>query len=479
MPHVPHAPTTTATVLSVLLLVSCAGPDAGPTPPPPVPETTTATSPPVEAATQAPSPDPAPGMTPEPVEVLTAVDCPGPERELSALEAALLVEPARFSGEAFDAAAVVETVAARHPVDVAAWAAHIRSQIQADYAATVCETINFSAEIGAGQPQPEGTAAVPGEAPVGQNHFALVLDASGSMAAASGNGTRMSEAKAALDSFVEELPEGATVSVRVYGHEGSNSDADRVASCASSELLYQGAADAPAMTAGIAGVEPVGWTPLARAISESAADIPGATSDAIVYVVTDGIETCDGDPVAAAQELSATGVEPIVNVIGFKTGDADHGALRAIAEAGGGDFTPVGSGTELEDYWQEEHRRMARAWMQWRNEELGRIRAEGTENTRRARNLSRTLGDLAVAQHEHAELTLEQMRSEETLPKRDLNALHWLLEDQRNEVTNYAFDTGNANQGAALAASANSWNEVYDAGGKRWLEHYEKAQGEG
>ncbi|GAB3820510.1 hypothetical protein GCM10028820_26680 [Tessaracoccus terricola] len=470
---------TIPAAVCLLLLVACA-PASDPAPPDPTPpsapEQTTPASTPSVPATEPPGSDPNP--TPEPVAELAAVECPEVDRELSEVERRLLVEPAPFSGEAFDADAVLGAIEPRHPADLEGWAAHIRSQIQAEYAPTVCETIGFSAAIGAPRTTPEESAVpAPEDAPVGRNHFALVLDASGSMAAASAGETRMTAAKAALGSFTEELPAESTVSVRVYGHEGSNRDADKAVSCAASELVYQGT-DPDAVAAGIADVKPVGWTPLAKAITDAAGDIPEGTTDAIVYVVTDGLETCDGDPVAAASQLAASGVAPIVNVIGFDVGDADLAALQAIAEAGGGEFTRVGSEADLRKHWEDEQRRMAAAWREWRNEELGRIRQQGIENTRRAGQLAGTLKELAHAQHEQASQVLDLMRSRETLPKRDLDNLRWLLDDQRKEVTNYAFDTGNANEAAALAALADRWTEVYDTGNSKWLEYYEKARGE-
>ena len=41
----------------------------------------------------------------------------------------------------------------------------------------------------------------------------------------------------------------------------------------------------------------------------------------IVYIVSDGVETCDGDPVAAAKLLQADNIQAQVNIIGF---DVDY-----------------------------------------------------------------------------------------------------------------------------------------------------------
>src|SRR5699024_2463307 len=46
-------------------------------------------------------------------------------------------------------------------------------------------------------------------------------------------------------------------------------------------------------------------------------DYPADEYTNLVYVVSDGIETCDGNPVEVAESLSDSEIHPIVNVIGF------------------------------------------------------------------------------------------------------------------------------------------------------------------
>ena len=71
-----------------------------------------------------------------------------------------------------------------------------------------------------------------------------------------------------------------------------------------------------------------------------------------MYVVTDGIETCDGDPVASARALHAANVQPIVNIIGFDL-DPDAGdQLRQAAEAGGGKFYAARNSAELDQVFK-------------------------------------------------------------------------------------------------------------------------------
>jgi hypothetical protein len=119
-------------------------------------------------------------------------------------------------------------------------------------------------------PQP---AACPKPASLGdielkqQVNVELILDASGSMAESEGGETRLATAQRVLSDFITTLPPRANVALRVYGHKGSNAEADKPVSCASSELLYPfQALNADLFQSVIRGFQPTGWTPLAASL---------------------------------------------------------------------------------------------------------------------------------------------------------------------------------------------------------------------
>ena len=78
----------------------------------------------------------------------------------------------------------------------------------------------------------------------------------------------------------------------------------------------------------------------------------------IIYVVSDGIETCGGDPVKAAKELHQSEIQAIVNIIGFDVDNAGQRALKKVAEAGGGKYTTVNTGEDLRKHLEEEYERL-------------------------------------------------------------------------------------------------------------------------
>lgn len=446
-----------------LALLACTESDETPTPT----DDTVATSDPDSASATTGTADAA-------MPTLAPVACDA-EREPSELEASLLVEAGELGGEDADPAAVLAAAEEADPQSPEEWAAQIRYLAQGDYAASVCDVMNYSAAIGDASAGP--TEEAPDEVP-GANHFALVLDASGSMAEDAGGMTRMSAAKDAIAGFVDQVPASSTVSLRIYGHEGDNTDAGKPESCDSSEVVYDGTADAGQLQEELDAVEPVGWTPLARAVEDAEGDIPQDATDAIVYVVTDGKETCGGDPVAAAEGLSAAGVQPVVNVIGFQAGDADQEALRAIAEAGGGDYTSVDSPEQLEAYWADEYQRLARAWSDWRQEEIARISDEGFDNTQLAGDLREALSSEARTEYSTMQAVIGLMRAESTISNAEINETWTVLREQNSAITDYATETGQANFDAASAEWSSRWQEAYDTGSTKWTEYYAKSRGD-
>lgn len=179
------------------------------------------------------------------------------------------------------------------------------------------------------------------------NRLVIAIDASGSMAARAGGETKMDAAKRAAIAFLRGVPANTQVGLVAFGHRGTNLPAGKAASCRAVEAVQPlGAANPTQVEAALGQVRATGWTPLAAAItlagrSFAPSDTPGAQ---VVYVVSDGLETCGGDPVAAARALNRGPVKAIVNIIGFDLTAADRAQLAAVATAGGGTFVEAQAG---------------------------------------------------------------------------------------------------------------------------------------
>ncbi len=173
----------------------------------------------------------------------------------------------------------------------------------------------------------------------------LIVDSSGSMAAPTDTGiARMDSARTVLNQVISSLPdtEGVNVGFRVYGQGGDNTEAGRAESCVSSDLVVpMDGVDVTALTDEVDALQPVGWTPLAYALEEARGDFEDEAGDDVVnaiVMVTDGLETCDGDPVEVAGDLRTSDLGIVTNVIGFGTTAEEQDILSGIAEEGGGEL---------------------------------------------------------------------------------------------------------------------------------------------
>ena len=176
----------------------------------------------------------------------------------------------------------------------------------------------------------------------------IVIDASQSMWGRMDGQPKMSVAKKTVDAALDWLPADLDLSLRAYG----NTHAREKYNCRDSELLVGLArGNRERIRAAIAGLRPRGQTPIAFALEQIATDFAGYPGERAVVLVTDGIESCGGDPVSAARALQELGSVP-VHVIGFGLSngeDEDLLSLQAIAEASGGRFVTAGSAEELRE----------------------------------------------------------------------------------------------------------------------------------
>ncbi|CAA9569274.1 MAG: D-amino acid dehydrogenase large subunit [uncultured Thermomicrobiales bacterium] len=206
-----------------------------------------------------------------------------------------------------------------------------------------------------------GTAAAQEPSPSGRAVAAaatvnteLILDSSGSMTIATSDGEpRIDAAKRVLSNVIEAIPTDTgriNVGFRVFGHTGNNTEAGRAESCQGTELRVPiEGVNREALQAEVDAYQPVGWTPITLALTEAAQDFPAAAegiSNSMI-LVTDGLETCDGDPCAAATAIAEGDINAVVNVIGFGTTPEETAVLSCIAENSGGLLLSANNADEL------------------------------------------------------------------------------------------------------------------------------------
>lgn len=171
----------------------------------------------------------------------------------------------------------------------------------------------------------------------------VAIDGSGSMAGQIGGRTKLALAREAVTRFVDGLPPSVEASLLVFGQQGDNSEAGKARSCASVDLLSPMSADRAQLGAAVSRVRAVGWTPLAAGLARAEALLTRSPNpgEQVIYVVSDGEETCGGDPVAVARRINRGKTRAIVNIIGFGLPSSEAAALKSVADAGGGDFVNI------------------------------------------------------------------------------------------------------------------------------------------
>jgi len=134
----------------------------------------------------------------------------------------------------------------------------------------------------------------------------IVFDASNSMWGQIGGRAKMSIAKQILGDALSWLPPELSLALRVYGHQHPREQRN----CRDSELLVApGAENRNQIREAIAGFRPRGQTPLGYSLEQVIQDLGSFAGERAVVLVTDGIESCGGDPAAAARALRADGGE--------------------------------------------------------------------------------------------------------------------------------------------------------------------------
>lgn len=162
-----------------------------------------------------------------------------------------------------------------------------------------------------------------------------------------GKSTRWDTAKGVLTDVLAKLPDDFNVGMRAYGHRYPSRSSQ---TCTDSELLIRpepiGAAR-PHIASAVGRLQPRGETPLVYSVLQTVEDLKSSGGGSVI-VVTDGEESCKGDPVTAAQRLKSSGVDVTVNIVGFTLGGKQvAGQMTTFAQATGGRYYSAQNGETL------------------------------------------------------------------------------------------------------------------------------------
>ena len=181
------------------------------------------------------------------------------------------------------------------------------------------------------------TPAVSAEAP----RTILVMDGSGSMWGRIDGRPKLEIARETVSRVLGALDPSQELGLLAYGHRSKGQ-------CGDIELIVPPAkGTVPAIRDAVDSMRFLGKTLLTEAVRQAAEALRSTEGPATVVLVTDGIETCEADPCALAEELERSGVAFTAHVIGFGL-TRDQGAqVACIAEKTGGRYIQAGDADKL------------------------------------------------------------------------------------------------------------------------------------
>jgi Mg-chelatase subunit ChlD len=209
--------------------------------------------------------------------------------------------------------------------------------------------------------------------------YALILDCSGSMADQTTDGvTKMEAAKKAIIELIQHLPNRKRLTFLVYGHN-LEEDCDAVKVVCSRRVLDD--AFKAQLAQMIAPLKPLGRTPIAKALRMTGQELSSAEGLCEIVLLTDGMESCKGDPAAEARKLaSERKLLDGVNVIGFDMEPREREGVRRISEAGKGKYFDARNADEL--------RRKAKELEDNRRRILAQARKDAEDRARLAQQMA-------------------------------------------------------------------------------------------
>jgi Ca-activated chloride channel family protein len=169
----------------------------------------------------------------------------------------------------------------------------------------------------------------------------FIFDASGSMWGQVEGKAKIQIAKEVLTGLIQDLPEGINVGLVAYGHrkKGDCQDVE--------ELVPLSVLDKDKIIKKIQAINPRGKTPITLSVQKTAEKLKNIDEETTIILVSDGKETCAGDPCELVKQLKAKGAKFTMYVIGFDVTMEEKAQLECMATAGGGTYHEAKNASEL------------------------------------------------------------------------------------------------------------------------------------
>ncbi|MGB7295496.1 MAG: hypothetical protein WBC70_07890 [Candidatus Aminicenantales bacterium] len=173
----------------------------------------------------------------------------------------------------------------------------------------------------------------------------IIMDASNSMWGQIAGEAKITIARKVLTQIINGLPESMNVGLRVYGHRHGLNDKR---ACTDTELLVPiGPLAKAQLVDTVNKIQLKGKTPLVHSVLEAIKDFEKIPNGSVI-LVTDGIESCNGDIMSVAPAIKTSGLELKVHIVGFDIKEKEARAeLEAIAKSTEGRYLDAKNAGEL------------------------------------------------------------------------------------------------------------------------------------
>jgi len=173
----------------------------------------------------------------------------------------------------------------------------------------------------------------------------IIFDASGSMWGQIEGENKITIAREVMVDLLNDfkMKRDIQLALRVYGHLNKR--------CDNSVLeVPMGLDNHSVIVDKIMNIQPLGKTPIAYSLLESINDFNSEfQGDKVIILVTDGIESCDGNTCESALELKKAGIITKIHVVGFGMKEDEIESLKCISEPFDGKILGASDAKELKE----------------------------------------------------------------------------------------------------------------------------------
>jgi hypothetical protein len=159
---------------------------------------------------------------------------------------------------------------------------------------------------------------------------------------------KIATAKSVLSGALSGLASDVVPALMVYGHRQKDD-------CGDVQLVAPlGSGSAAEIRNAVGAVTPRGKTPIAGSLEAAGEVFAGREEENNnILLISDGIETCEGDPCAVAEALVRRGINVRVHVVGFDVDDEARAQLQCIADEGGGKYFDARNASDFQQAVQQ------------------------------------------------------------------------------------------------------------------------------